>query len=185
MNDYEQEMADEIRMRVWSGFHHLPDVLEMIKDIDEGDADQQMLAAFAESEFQAKRDAEATWPAVTDFERLDAAFDALNERDIIAIHYAGSSMSDGLRVLDEELEQSGRSNASGYCFYHAQDVARALDGCGLFLAYGDLAGTSEWNRAIGKIVKEELERQGFLVEWDGDENKRIDLPGMVWQHRTV
>lgn len=185
MNEYEQDLADEIRIRVWSGFHSLPDVLEMLEDCDDDDADKQMLEEVAKSEFQAKREAEATWPPVTDCMRLDAAFEALNEMGIIALHYAGYTMSDGLDDVGEALSEADRDKVKGYCFYHAQDVARALDGYGLLLAYGDLADTASGKRAIGELVKVELERQGLEVKWDGDEEQRIDLPSVVWQRRAA
>lgn len=185
MNDYEQDMVDEIRIRVWSGFESLPDVLTMIEDCDERDADRQMLAEFARSEFQAKREAEAAWPLVTDCTRLDAAFDALDEMGIIALHNAGASMSDGLYFVGEALAASDRSKVQGYCFYHAQDVARAVDGYGLLLAYGEWADTAKGNRAIGELARAELKRQGLVVEWEGDAEKRMNLPGIVWLRRAA
>ena len=186
MNEYEQEIADEIRIRVWSGFHSLSDVLEMLEDYDDDDADKQMLEEVAKSEFQAKREDEATWPPITDCVRLDAAFDALNQMGIIALHYAGYTMSDGLDEVGVALQEAAEGDkVKGYCFYHAQDVARAVDGDGLWLAYGDLADTASGKRAIGELVKVELERQGLIVKWDGDEETRIDLPSIVWQRRAA
>ncbi len=157
----------------------------MLEDCNEDDADKQMLREFAESEFQAKREAEATWPTITDCVRLDAAFDSLNEMGIVALHNVGLSMSDGFHYVDEAMAASARGKVKGYCFYHAQDVERAVIGDGLLLAYGDTAGTARGRRAIGEMVKEELERQGLVVEWGGDEEKRISLPSLVWQRRTA
>ena len=185
MNESEEYLADRIRVMVWSGFDDLSDVLEMLEDSDEDDADKQMLEEFAESEFQAKREAEAAWPPVTDCTRLDAAFDALNGMGVIALHYAGYTLSDGISDVSEVLAESDREKVKGYCFYHEQDVERALNGHGLTLAYGDIAETAMGTRAIGELVKAELERQGFVVEWDGDEETRINLPGIVWQRRAA
>jgi hypothetical protein len=188
MNECEEQMADRIRVWVWSGFHSLSDVLEMLEDWDEDDEDdfnKQMLDEYAKSEFQAKREAEATWPAVTDCNRLDAAFDALNGIGIIALHNAGYTISDGISDVSEVLAESDRDKVKGYCFYHEQDLERAVDGHGLWLAYGDIADTAAGKRAIGELVKAELERRGFVVEWDGDEEKRIDLPRIVWQRRAA
>ena len=93
-------------------------------------------------------------------------------------------MSDGHHEVEVAAE-SDRGKVKGYCFYHAQDVERALDGYGLLLAYGDMAGTASGKRAIGELVKAELERQGLIVEWDGDHGKRLDLPRIVWQRRAT
>ena len=188
MNEHEEYLADRIRVWVWSGFYSLSDVLEMMEDCDEddeGDADKQMLEEFAKSEFQAKREAEATWPQVTDCDRLDAAFDALNGIGIIALHNAGYTISDGISDVSEVLAESDRDKVKGYCFYHEQDVERAIEGHGLTLAYGDIEDTAGGKRTIGELVKAELERQGFMVEWDGDPEVRIDLPRIVWQRRAA
>ena len=186
MNDYEEELADEIQIRVWSGFHSLSDVLEMLEycDEDEADADVRMLAEFARAEVQEKREAEAAWPPITDCDRLDAAFDALNNMGIIALHYAGHCMSCGLSIVDETMAVYDRVKVQGYCFYHEQDVAGALSGGGLHVAYGDIAGNDGGTRAIGAMVKAELERQGLMVEWDGDPKNRLDLK-IVWQRRAA
>jgi hypothetical protein len=185
MNETEEYLADRIRVMVWSGFDALSDVLEMLEDSGEDDADMEMLEEYAKSEFQAKREAEATWPPVTDCNRLDAAFRALNGMGIIALHNAGYTISDGISDVAEVLAKSDREKVQGYCFYHEQDLERAVDGHGLMLAYGDIADTAAGARAVGGLVKAELERQGFIVEWDGDEKKRIDLPGIVWQRRAA
>lgn len=188
MNEYEEYLADRIRVWVWSGFYSLSDVLKMLDECyedDEEDADRQMLEEYARSEFQAKREAEAAWPTVTDCDRLDAAFDALNRMGIIALHNAGYTLSDGISDVVEELAKSDRDKVKGYCFYHEQDVEGVLEGYGLLLAYGDIADTATGKRAIAEQVKAELERRGFVAEWDGDEEKRINLPGIVWQRRAA
>ena len=188
MNECEEQIAVRIRVWVWSGFYSLADVLDMLADWDEDDEDdfdKQLLEEYARSEFQAKREAEVTWPPVTDCDRLDAAFNALNGMGIIALHNAGYTISDGISDVSEVLAASDRDKIKGYCFYHEQDLERAVDGHGLMLAFGDIADTAAGKRAVGELVKAELERRGFVVEWDGVAEKRIDLPGIVWQRRAA
>ena len=182
--EFDESILDEVRIRVWSGFHSLSDVLIMIEDWNESEPDRDVLEAFARSEFQAKREAEDTWPLVTDCVRLDEVFDSLNSIGIIALQNAGFTMSDGLSEVSEALANHDSTAVKGYCFYHEEDVARAVDGFGLWLAYGDLADTESGKREIGQIVKAELERRGFKVEWNGNPDTRIDLPEIVWQRRT-
>lgn len=188
MNENEEYLADRIRVMVWSGFNSQSDVLEMLEDSDDDDeeeTDKQMLEEYARSEFQAKREAEATWPAVTDCNRLDAAFAALKGMGVIALHNAGYTISDGMSDVAEVLAESDREKVKGYCFYHEQDVERAINAHGLSLAYGDIEDTAGGKRAIGELVKAELERQGFMVEWNGDPEVRIDLPRIMWQRRAA
>lgn len=182
--DDDDSIEEEIRIMVWSGFYSLSDVLIMIKDCDESDVDQETLEEFARSEFQAKREAEATWPPVTDCERLDEVFDSLNSAYIIALQNAGYTMSDGHEDVNEALVNHHQEKVKGYCFYHEQDLARAVDGFGLCVAFGDIAGTHSGKREIGQLVKAELERHGFVVKWDGNPDIKIDIPQIVWQRRT-
>jgi hypothetical protein len=183
--EFDEEIEADIRVRVWSGFHALPDVLTMLEDYDGSDVERKRLEQFARSEFQAKRAAEATWPPVTDCDRLDEAFDSLNSMGIIALHNAGYTMSDGLSDVSEALANSEADKIRGYCFYHEQDVGRAVDGYGLNIAYGDIADTASGKREIGQLVKTELERHGFTVNWDGNPETRLDIRQISWKRRTL
>lgn len=182
--EYDDSIEDDFRIRVWSGFYTLSDVLSVIEDSDESEIDPEELAEFVRSEFQAKRAAEATWPAVTDCTRLDEVFDSLNSSGIIALQNAGYTMSDGISDVSEELANRDAAEVRGYCFYHEQDVGRAVDGYGLSIAYGDVADTENGKREIGQLVKAELERRDFIVTWDGNPDTRLDLPKIVWRRRT-
>lgn len=164
MNENEEYIADRVRTWVWSGFYSPADINSMMEDIMEPDADGGMLARLAESELEAKREAEASWSPITDCDRLDMTFDALNNIGVVALHNAGFTMSDGYTEVAEALVEFDRGKVRGYCFYHEQDVARAVQGGGLCIAFGDSADTAEGKVAVGRFVKEQLERQGLRVE---------------------
>ncbi len=181
---YDDPVQEEIRIRIWSGFHSLSDVLEMIAESDEPDVDREKIEAFARSEYRAKRDAEANWPPVTDCMLLDEVFNSLNCNGIIALHNAGYTLSDGISEVSEALARHDSAEVKGYCFYHEQDVARAVDGHGLSLAFGNIADTESGKRQIGERVTAEFERRGFIVEWDGNPETRVNLPKIVWRRRT-
>lgn len=184
MNESEQYIANSIRTWVWSGFYSLTDIDAMMADILEPDADEPTLREFAKSELRAKLQAQAAWPPITDCDRLDAAFNALNSRGVIALQNAGYTMSEGYEDVGEALAALDRSKIRGYCFYHGQDLARAVGGDGLMLAFGDLADTAEETIRVGALVKAELEHQDLKVEWDGNPEKRINLPQIQWQRRA-
>ena len=185
MNESEQYIANAIHTWVWSGFYSLADIHTMIDDIIEPDADEHMLANFAESELKAKLEAEASWSPVTDCDRLNAAFAVLETAGIIALHNAGYTMSEGRTEVAETLATTDQREMRGYCFYHGQDVERAIGGDGLTLAFGDLTDTREGAVAIGNTIKEELACQGFVVEWDGSPERRINIPKIDWQRRAA
>ena len=74
MNETETYIANQIRLNVWSGLTVLDDVQDMITEILEDDADEEILRGLVAQEFERKADAENSWPEVTDCDKLDAAF---------------------------------------------------------------------------------------------------------------
>lgn len=183
MTDTDTYILDCIRVWVWSGFYDAERVDEMIDDVLEDDADEDLLRAAVAPEFARKAAAEAQWPATTDCDRLDQAFAALDAGGIIALQNAGYSMSDGLDEVSEVLAQRGRRGVVGYCFYHGQDLERALDGQGLSIAFGALADETALKTAVGERICALLRHHGFSVEWDGDPERRIALPRFDWKRR--
>src|SRR5262249_8044959 len=88
----------------------------------------------------ANRAAQKMWPQVTDCDRLDAAFEKLNEMGITARHNWSCCGNCGRAEMPDELERlNGEWQGTpivGYSFYHMQDTERAaLDGS-LYLSYG-------------------------------------------------
>lgn len=122
MNESEKYILETLRKIVWSGFYSVDQAHRMIDDILEEDADEEMIRTAVPREFAAKAAAESTWPATTDCDRLDLAFEALNAKGVIALHDAGYTMSDGHDDVGEALNLRGHGGVIGYCFYHGQDV---------------------------------------------------------------
>ena len=155
----------------------------MIDDVLDEDADENLLRAAVQPEFQRKREAELTWPTRTDCDRLDDAFAELNSKGIIALQNTGMTMSDGQEDVGQALHERGRAGVKGYCFYHGQDVERAVSGGGLWIAFGDLDAVAEQKKAVGEQVKDCLERHGIKVEWSGDPERRLGIPRLDWKRR--
>ena len=184
MNDTTRYILDAIRSHVWSGFDSPADVHRVIDDLLEGDADEGLLRAAVGPEFARKQAAEKAWPQTTDCDRLDAAFETLNATGIIALQNAGYTMSDGISDVSEALHQRGsREGVQGYCFYHGQDLERAVAGEGLMLAFGSLEDDETLKLGVGQRVREILESGGFTVQWNGDAKKRLNLPSLDWKRR--
>ena len=185
MSETDEYILNAIKTWVWSGFYDPDEVDSMIDDILEDDADEAMLRAAVAPEFAKKTAAEASWPKTTDCDRLDQAFEKLNSRGIIALHNAGYTMSDGISDVSEELHERGRTGIKGYCFYHAQDLERAVAGEGLMIAFGDLDDDKRKKTEIGNLVKDVLQESGFTVEWNGDPETRLNLPQLDWKRRRA
>ncbi len=129
--------------------------------------------------------AKANWPATTDCDRLDAAFAALNDRGIIAIQDAHFDMCGGRDVCESEYAvHPNPTSVEGFCFFHDQDIFNAVEGNGLWVAFGPLPdGSRSKCIQIGRRVRKELKRAGLRVEWNVSANWRIHLPDFVWQKR--
>ncbi len=115
---------------------------------------------------------------------MDAAFETLDAHGIIALQNTGYEMSDGLTEVAEALHARGRrEGVQGYCFYHGQDLERAVKGEGLKLAFGSLDDDKAHKLEVGQRVREILEGGGFTVQWNGDAETRLNLPGLDWKRR--
>lgn len=126
----------------------------------------------------------ATWPEVTDCDRLDAAFAALDAAGIICEQNAGLTKSDGVEECEDTYEDEGgdESHYVGYCYYTGQDLD-AVMACGEFCI-----GFGHWReKARGVEIAERIcaamREQGFEVEWGGSIRERICVKGITWRRR--
>lgn len=183
MTDTDKYVMESITKWVWSGFNDPDDVREMMEDVLEPDCDVDKLEAFVEAEFERKAAAETSWPPQTDCDRLDALFDRLDEDGICALSNAGYTMSDGHSDVSEAVREAPEGRYHGYCFYHGQDVERALDGHGLMIAFGDLTDDKARSAAAGRQIVEALSQAGFSASWDGSVAARINIFPFDWKRR--
>ncbi len=190
MDDRREEARDSIRSRVWSGYYDADEVFDSIVDdvwFDVDDEEDAWLRKAIRREFRKKRAEERNWPAVTDCDRLDQVFNALRGRGVLTRHRCGLTIQDGLDVIDDLYAEAGgeRSGLIGYCFYHLQDMEAALWGeVGLWLAFGSFPPSRERATEVGQRVREEFERAGLAVAWDGTARSRLLLKGFRWQRRS-
>ena len=186
MDEGHEEASDNIRFRVWSGYYDQDEVSDIVTDEADGE-DEEWLRGAIDREFSRKREAERDWPAATDCDRLDRVFESLQGRGILTRHRCGMTIQDGLDVIDRLYNDAGdkRSDLVGYCFYHLQDMEAAMWGeVGLWLAFGSFPPSRERAAQVGQLVREEFERAGFTVEWDGTSESRLLLKGFRWQRRS-
>ena len=183
MSDSDRYILEAIRKWVWSGFYSQEEVDYMIGDILDDDANEEMLRAAVAPEFDKKKKAETGWPETTDCDRLDDVFQVLDSRGILCLNNAGYEMSDGHQEAFEVLSDGPKEKYFGYCFYHGQDVEHAIDGHGLMLAFDHVDGDVPDKLKVGLIVKQELERAGFVLDWKETTDERIGIPQFEWKRR--
>jgi len=185
-DNVKSDLKDDIKSLVESGFYDKDETLDQISDMyADYQADSTWLKKTIDSDYNSRLMRQATWPAETDFDKLAAAFDQLNARGIIAYHNAGPTREDGedmCRELADTLKTQG-IKVKGYCFYHAQDIDRALSEKTLYIAFGDFKEDDNETIAIGSSVVKTLKALGFSVEWNGTAGARIIIRNFQWQKR--
>ncbi|MGF1426799.1 DUF6891 domain-containing protein [Kitasatospora sp. LaBMicrA B282] len=130
--------------------------------------------------WQAHRTEQAGWPAVTDADRLATAFAALQAEGIAARQNFTCCSSCGFGEIHEYRDAFPR----GFTFFHTQDTDRAVDGHGLYLAYGSFESEDvEDALAVGHRVVDALTAAGLSVQWDGSHQRRIHVHPLSWQKR--
>ena len=183
------EVMDLITLWVRKGFYDKHKLRTIVCDDQyEGKLDPAEVAAAIDLATATLESEQSSWPAVTDCDRLDAAFDALNRRGVIAQQNSGYFQSDGYDDFEDAYKlHPNKSSVIGYCYYGEQDLERAMEGGGLSFYFGPANPKDEdtIGLEIGKIVREELERAGLQVKWSGLFAERINIPSMVWQKRRA
>ncbi len=144
----------------------------------------RMVRDHALAAFATKRAAEAGWPEVTDWDRLARSFDALEADGILALHNAGTTISDAHGDAWDLIGRDPPGKWRGFAFYHSQDVEGALASGSLFIGFDAVAEGAAAKRGIGEAVLAALTAQAFAPEWNRDPERRLEVPGIVWQKRT-
>ena len=180
---------EQMNLLILGGFRPPDEIAQIIieecfrpGEVTEADATwvgQEVARAWA-----AKVEDEGSWPAQTDVDKLAAAFATLSAGGIMGLHQAGVEPSDGLTEVYDEYAAAGSeaSRIVGYCFYHQQDVERAIAGHGLLLAFGDIGGDPAKGVEIGRRIVAALEQSGLRPAWDGTIDRCIGI-GLRWQKR--
>ena len=126
------------------------------------------------------------WKKPTDTDRLIKAFKEICKSNIIALHFAGYTRSDGeYEVVEVERELRKRGKKSdGYCFYHEQDLARAIvpENPSLMLAFQKIDNSDDKTTIeIGRKIVEVLKRNEFKINWDETATRKIEIVDFAWK----
>ncbi|MGV1020662.1 DUF6891 domain-containing protein [Empedobacter falsenii] len=191
MTENEAFIYESIENQVRMGFLSLDEIKDNILDeIEDNEFENEISEDWAtqhiEAEWQSRLNETKTWKSPTDTERLIAAFDELCDQNIIALHNAGYTTSDGeYEVVD--VEQKLRDNgivSNGYCFYHEQDLSRAIakEDPSLYIAFQKVDNEDDAvTIAVGKKVVEVLKKHQFEVAWNESPTTKIRIPNFKWE----
>ncbi|HST57349.1 MAG TPA: hypothetical protein VLK84_01600, partial [Longimicrobium sp.] len=87
LDDVMDELREQVRSELRMGFAPVDEIVDTALDMveaDEPDRLRPMTEHLLRTESQANLREQAAWPAVTDCDRLDLAFDELERRGIVA-----------------------------------------------------------------------------------------------------
>ncbi|STD58931.1 DUF6891 domain-containing protein [Empedobacter falsenii] len=191
MTENEAFIYESIENQVRMGFLSLDEIKDNILDeIEDNEFENEISEDWAtqhiEAEWQSMLNETKTWKSPTDIERLIAAFDELCDQNIIALHNAGYTTSDGeYEVVDVERKlQDNGIVSDGYCFYHEQDLSRAIakEYPSLYIAFQKVDNEDDdVTIAVGKKVVEVLKKHQFEVDWNESPTSKILIPNFKWE----
>ncbi|HUH26161.1 MAG TPA: hypothetical protein VLY87_06005 [Flavobacterium sp.] len=190
MSEDQQFIFDSIYTQVRSGVFSLGDIREsIIEEVEdngfEDEISEDWVQKHIDQVYQEQKEESEQWQTPTQTERLIAAFDELADSNkIVALHYAGYTTDDGeyeVSEIERTLMENGEKS-EGYCFYHGQDLERAVRGEGLFLDFQKIDNESDVvSKAIAQKVVAVLEKHQLKTDWNGKASSRILLPDFKWE----
>jgi hypothetical protein len=191
VTENEKFIYDSIVSEVKMGFTPTDEIKDIVMEqVDdngfEKEISEEWVLTLVDEEFAKRVKESKSWKSPTDTERLIKAFEELCAMNIIALHNAGYTTSDGEgEVVEVEKELRKKKVVSdGYCFYHGQDLERAIspDQPNLMIAFQKIDNSNdEVTVAVGKKVADVLKRNGFKVKWNETATKKIEIAEFVWQ----
>lgn len=187
-NELKNEVLEFIKREVQFGFDNQADILESVWDAgfeDEDELHENWLKQVIAEHYNHHQTESKKWTMPTDFDKLAKVFDELNQEKIIALHKAGYTKQDGYSDVGEVVDLLSTKNIVplGYCFYHTQDLERAIEPTSknLLLAFDDINENDENAIVIGQKITKKLNDNGFTVEWNGTVEERIEIKNISWQ----
>nr|WP_288837660.1 hypothetical protein [uncultured Flavobacterium sp.] len=181
------EAFEQLLLDIEFGFENEEEIFDSIKEMfhDEEEFDENWLRQNVAQEYERHQRQSLSWIRPNDFDRLAKAFDQLINEKIVSLHKAGFTRQDGEGDCAETIERLNELGikAIGFCYYHSQDLARAVDKSiqNLYLGFG--SSTNDDNKAvqIGEKIVSVLKENTFEVSWKGSVDQRIEIKNIIWQ----
>ncbi|WP_380284850.1 DUF6891 domain-containing protein [Kitasatospora purpeofusca] len=183
LRDAEERARELIRC----GFQEPDEIAEsLVDDLDDQGLTVEEAERIVAPLWRERLREQAAWPETTDIDRLEAAFDALEELGIVAAMDFTCCANCGYAEIGGEAEEDSR----GFVFFHQQDTERAAEGGALLLRYGGFQVDGEPTEAavrrtagVGRDVAAALTAAGLPVEWDGSPETAIAVTPITWLNR--
>lgn len=190
MTENEKYVHDAFMNSIKSGFNSLEDIIDEAVDMveEEGweiEITEDWIRENATREYEKHEKESKSWQLPTDCDKLLNVFDKLCKEKIVALHCAGYTQEDALydvQEVREDLEDMG-VHPIGYCYYHQQDMERAINQGVLMISfYGKKEKNDKEAIMVGNIIVNALKEAGFTVNWDNTTSKRIEVSPFIWHN---
>lgn len=124
------------------------------------------------------------WPHLTDCDRLDEAFAALEDAGIVSRQNFTCCGTCGAAEIGDQMAAAEKAGTivRGYAFFHMQDTDSAVEGDGLYLNYGAVQSGEEAAISVASEVISQLEAHGLATQWSGSWDQRIYVD-IDWKRR--
>jgi hypothetical protein len=185
--EIKQEALDQIELDVKFGFENEEQLFDSIRDMfyQEEDFDEDWLRQTISDKFQQHQSESINWKHPTDFERLAKVFDELIREKIVCLHNAGYTKSDGEGDCLQTIERLGELGikSPGFCYYHSQDLGRAVDPeiQNLYLRFDSPTRDDSEALIVANKIVDKLKKNGFDVAWTGTVDQSIEVKNFTWQ----
>ena len=173
--DMDSDLAEEIEFMIdlltKSGFFGVDEIIEILED------------QFIEEEIDfSSFDISLNNSSNENFSKLEKAFLALSNEDIVAIHTCGYDIEEGVNDAFELQVHllNNKFEASGFCFYTFEDVEEGIFDSKLKITFGDFENDENKALEIGKTVSKYLKDEGFSIIWDETINNQIEINPFQW-----
>ncbi len=189
----EEDRSDDIeylmehaKSLIRGGYYSREDAINALDDWIQDDGLNLSAKKIINAEIDSLKLDQVNWPAQTDYDRLHATMQQLENNGVVAREDFTCCGTCGTAEIGYEIEtyNEGDKTATGYTFFHQQDTESAVGGYGLYLNYGtaDKDGTDDDSIKIGHEIAKTFKDNGFEVDWDGDLRKRIHI-ALDWKRR--
>ncbi len=191
MTENEEFIFESIYEQVRKGFLSIAEIRENIKEEIEGNEFNEEISIewankIIEEEYNQLIQESKSWERPTDTSRLIQVFNRLCEENIIALHNAGYTSSDGhyeCVEVERELRKVGKIS-DGYCFYHEQDLNSAIvpENPSLMIAFQKVNNSDdEVTIGIGRKIVEVIKEYNFEVDWNETATRKIEIVNFSWK----
>jgi hypothetical protein len=185
-----EQLARDIELKIRAGFDPLDEIVEYtvesvaeLEEVSPGFLNRHAPRILTEAVAR-HREEQKSWPLVTDFDRLERAFDKLESNGIVCRHnFSCCGTCAASEIWDEmAAERDAGRTIRGCAHYNQQTTEGAVDGHGLWFSYGSVDEGDEAQEAVGREIVAAMDREGLETKWSGSVKNTIFV-GMDWKRR--